>query len=1172
MVLCLLALALAGTANAQQASVRQAHGQQQAIQYAEPVTLSLKSSEAQFDAYGRRFSLSLSDNQRVLQKLSTQRRAELASYKLLRGSLAGAPGSWVRLTGTPDGVEGAIWDGKEFYAVTRYANIAPFLTTPLSAAPEQTVVYRLSDARNLLPQDFCALTAVAEAQDATTLDQYNAIVHAIEPGVIAPSITRQIEISLIADNAFQQAESTDPAAAMLARLNIVEGIFSEQLGLLVLATDVRLMMPEEDPFTSTKGTTLLEQLSAYRSATPAVRSRGLAHLMTGKDLDGTTAGIAYVRTACDLERGVSLSQRSYGTTISALIMAHELGHNLGASHDSEPGTPCASTGAGFIMASAVTGHATFSQCSLDTMKAAIASASCVTPAQYADVTVDPEVSSVSGEGGLPFSLPFTVHSTGNVGAQDAQIKVTLPASAYATIESAGATHGSCSVSGLTATCELGALDVGSSAQVNVVARGSRDAIFTAQATVSASNDRLTSNNNRQLQVTLRSGIDARLALSASADEVDVGAPLEVFADVSSLRAMAVSNATLSLSLNQPVISATLPGGSCKVNASSVVCSIAEIPSGATRRLTVKATTQIAGALFASASVGAVGDGDLTNNHASTTGWVQAARDVELTSPVPVVDLDIGAIHEIPYTLRARGRLPTGDVTLLLTLPAALVVDSLDAGGITCTQPSTNAWRCEMGPMAPGTTRAVNLRVHAEAPFQGNVLAVAAASDDDYGGNNTANLLLRVDHLVDLAVTMASGGSGVEDARLEGQVALRSNGRQTISQATLDIELHSAGRLTSAAIHNGAACTLISETRARCAVPALARHAQLYIDYSAEFAEPGTYEVTFLAAAPADSAPDNDRLVRAVLVRPYLDAAVSGSLTMNDFLGGQARVRTFTLSTDRRGLASARLLAAHAPPALFVEAISASTGECRVDAALGGVCEFTDLPANASVPVSVTYRAADGSWMVDPVVSVSTPGDVVSGNDSLSGRVETIGGTDLELRVAATINGTKSATLDFPLIELVNGDSKAITPRLEVTLPPEITVVDVSATDGMCSGTTILRCDFNTLEPSARASVSLSVRSSASGSFVSEVRVTSINDINVANDTRNVAMEIVAPSVAATSGPSGGGGGGGRMQWLALLFLALLAGARWTLRGPLATANPSWKRRPRECRRVTTTAH
>ncbi len=101
-----------------------AGAQTPAIRFAEPVRLSLKDSTTQFDAYGRRFSLTLEDNERVLQKLPSADRATLQGYRLLRGSLEGAPGSWVRLTETPRGLEGAIWDGHEFYAVTRYENIA----------------------------------------------------------------------------------------------------------------------------------------------------------------------------------------------------------------------------------------------------------------------------------------------------------------------------------------------------------------------------------------------------------------------------------------------------------------------------------------------------------------------------------------------------------------------------------------------------------------------------------------------------------------------------------------------------------------------------------------------------------------------------------------------------------------------------------------------------------------------------------------------------------------------------------------------------------------------------------------------------------------------------------------------------------------------------------------
>src|SRR6185369_9639204 len=125
---------------------------------------------------------------------------------------------------------------------------------------------------------------------------------------------------------------------------------------------------------------------------------------------GTTAGIAYVGTVCDAQRGVSLSERSYGTTISALLMAHELGHNLGAPHDGEGA--CASVGGGFIMAPSVSGVATFSQCSIDVMHTKLASASCVSAAAYADVSLTTSATSVAADGGVPFTLPFVVRSTG----------------------------------------------------------------------------------------------------------------------------------------------------------------------------------------------------------------------------------------------------------------------------------------------------------------------------------------------------------------------------------------------------------------------------------------------------------------------------------------------------------------------------------------------------------------------------------------------------------------------------------------------------------------------------------------------------------------------------------------------------------------------------------------
>jgi hypothetical protein len=90
-----------------------------------------------------------------------------------------------------------------------------------------------------------------------------------------------------------------------------------------------------------------------------------------------------------------------------------------------------------------------------------------------------------------------------------------------------------------------------------------------------------------------------------------------------------------------------------------------------------------------------------------------------------------------------------------------------------------------------------------------------------------------------------------------------------------------------------------------------------------------------------------------------------------------------------------------------------SGSCRVDVNLGGICDFTDLPAFTRVSVTVTYLALQGSWSLDPVVSVSAAGDVVSSNNAVTAHVETLAATDLELRVDGSLGGRSDGFTQFP---------------------------------------------------------------------------------------------------------------------------------------------------------------
>lgn len=1115
--------AAAASANAQQ------------IQYAEPVQLEVGSSSAAFEAYGRHFSLKLTDNDRLLSKLPLQRKQELQRYRLMRGSLEGQPGSWVRLTESTAGVEGAIWDGHDLYAVTSYDRIASLLTTPLTVGPNQTVVYRLSDAKDLLPKNFCALgDAVVEKQ--TALDQYQALVGELED-TAAARMTQQLEIALIADSDFAASQGSDPTAAMLARFNIVEGIYSEQLGLLILATEVRVIPAEGDPFTSTKGTKLLEQVGKYRVATPAVRARGLAHLMTGKDLDGTTAGIAYLDTVCAGDRGVSLSAQSYGTTISALVMAHELGHNFGAPHDGETDGACAAVTGGYIMSPTVSGYATFSQCSVNIMQAALQSASCVVPAEYADVSLSPAANNLKAEGGVPFILPWVVQASGTTGAEDVAVEVTLPDGVGLSADSASADQGSCSVTGTTASCSFGNLPPGERRTVNITARGNLAGNFSAHGRVTASNDRLASNDSRDIAFSVRSGVDATVTLTAEAPEVALGAPLQIYADLRSLRALAVRDAVLSMNLNQAVVAASLPGGNCETNARSVVCTLAELPAGETRRLTVMTNTTTAGPLYAAASVTAAGDGDLTNNSAQVQGWVQADRDIEVTAGPADVELAVGGSYEVPLLVRSRGPQASGAVTLWITFPSdVLGVELLDAEGAACSQPDADSFQCDLGTLAPGASQLLRMRLRGSSSGNANFRVMAEAADDGYIGNNLANVQLRIDNPIDLGVMLASGGAGLEDDVIDGEVTLLSSGRDAAIGATLDIELHAAGILRGAAIHNGAECELLSRQLARCALPALARGTQLHVDYEASFAEPGAYDVKFTLHTPGDTATDNDTLTRAILVRPFNDIAVSGLVDLTRMLVGESRESTYAVYVGRRALASARFLASHYLPGVRVESIRASSGDCQIDAETGAACDFANLPAFAELTVVVTWHG-DAPLQAEVAVGVTTPGDVALGNNTIHGSAEVMGATDLELRVAAAANAAEGATFDFPAISLVNGAEKAFGTRLEVTLPAEVTLVTLSASNAICSGSTVLRCDFDEIDAHSTATVNLTVRASQRGTHMSSLKVTSENDTNPANDSREVAVEISGtPGVVASANS---GGGGGSFEWLSLAFLVWL---------------------------------
>jgi hypothetical protein len=354
-----------------------------------------------FDAYGRRFDLTLEPNENIGRAVPTGR----TDIEPLRGTVDGQSGSWVRLTRTRGGWRGIVSDGHELYAIEPAADVAQVAIQALASPSATTpVMYRLAD--TLMPPDtgFCGTAAdergTAGSGRSTALMAYETLTRelATQSAQTSTGPTRQLVVGVVADNAFATHVGDDPEGAIIARMDIVDGIYSAQIGIKIALAPLTIFRTLPEPFTATTvPTDLLAEVRRYRSRSAMQLQTGVTHLMTGRELDGIIVGVAYVDSVCNGASAASLSQGTQSTIMTALIAAHELGHNFNAPHDGQPGA-CSTTPQTFLMAPRINFSNQFSDCSLRQIDARIATAQCLTAVAPEGVS-STQTSSGSGSGG-----------------------------------------------------------------------------------------------------------------------------------------------------------------------------------------------------------------------------------------------------------------------------------------------------------------------------------------------------------------------------------------------------------------------------------------------------------------------------------------------------------------------------------------------------------------------------------------------------------------------------------------------------------------------------------------------------------------------------------------------------------------------------------------------------
>jgi hypothetical protein len=416
-----------------------------------------------FFAQGQDYRLRLAANPRLASWSAGGRWSQYA------GSLEGAPGSWARLSIAGESVSGVIFDGRELLVVE-----------PGEGAEAR--VFRLADSRF---EPAISFKGDALAVPPGLREQRG---QAASPRVEGISADRRLEISAIGDAAFRARYSSDQAArdALLSRLNIVDGIFSAQVGVAIEVTSINMADTLSDSLDdSVDPPILLDSLGRLRQQTSALNSRGLTHLFTGRSLDGSSVGIAYTESLCNSRYSASLAEAHDSAALDGLISAHEIGHVFGTPHDGEGA--CASTSpTQFIMAPVLSSQVTsFSQCSLDQMAPRVANASCLAPLLPPDLAL-PALGSRDAAVGANVDWRIDLVNQGERAASNARI--TVQVTPALTMVSATAEGGTCVLQASLATCDVATVNAGETVPMQFIMRSQAAGTFTAHAQVVAADD------------------------------------------------------------------------------------------------------------------------------------------------------------------------------------------------------------------------------------------------------------------------------------------------------------------------------------------------------------------------------------------------------------------------------------------------------------------------------------------------------------------------------------------------------------------------------------------------------------------------------------------------------------------------------------------------------------
>ncbi|XP_062860045.1 disintegrin and metalloproteinase domain-containing protein 9 [Trichomycterus rosablanca] len=273
------------------------------------------------------------------------------------GHVEGFEDSLVALS-TCNGLSGVIFIGNKSYG----------LEPALQSLTNEHLLFPINDSKS---EPFVCGTVEDSAHGADTHRDGLPLTSLIREKRSLPQ-TRYVELVLVVDNqrfVYKKRNVTAVKEEMVQLTNLLDSYY-QQLNVRVVLLGVEIF-ETANPF-NVDGTAqaVLQSFVKWRKSNLLPRIRNdMSQLVVGRltPYDNMYLGMAYVGTVCSASNSGGINVFSDNRlAYFSVVVAHEMGHNLGMNHD---GTNCTCGGGPCIMRDSVSGSTRFSQCSENSLEA-----------------------------------------------------------------------------------------------------------------------------------------------------------------------------------------------------------------------------------------------------------------------------------------------------------------------------------------------------------------------------------------------------------------------------------------------------------------------------------------------------------------------------------------------------------------------------------------------------------------------------------------------------------------------------------------------------------------------------------------------------------------------------------------------------------------------------------